>query len=110
MSEEPVQANAALLARLANLYFAGIRSVEAQDAKTRARGDLPASHDYGLTENEIAAAQMMNGLLAENDAMLAALENAEYVMSVVEPRSDAGQYRAALAQIRAAIAMARNDR
>lgn len=60
--------------RLVALHNVGLAAMDAQDAAIRARGDLPADRDYGLTKNEIVAANVMNGLLAENDALIA--ENA----------------------------------
>ena len=69
------EGRARLIVRLANLYFAGTARDEKHAAEVLARGDVPANLDYGLTENEIAAASMMNALMDENAELLEALEN-----------------------------------
>ncbi len=68
------EANAFLIIRLANLYFAGTARAEKRTADVIAQGDMPADPDYGLTENEVAAARMMNALMDENAELLEALE------------------------------------
>lgn len=74
-NRENAQDNAALIVRLANLYFSGTSISEQRTADVIEQGDLPADPGYGLTENEIAAAHMMNALMAENTEMLKALEH-----------------------------------
>ena len=71
MTEE----NARLFIRLWNLHFAGTAIAEKRTADVLANGDIPADPDYGLTENEIAAARMMNALMDENAELLKALED-----------------------------------
>jgi hypothetical protein len=55
---------------------------------------------YVDTAREIAAA--LTSLLDENQRLVAALDNAEAVMSIVSPRSHTKEYLACLAQIRKA--------
>lgn len=77
---EPAQANAKLIVRLANLYFAGTERSKKHEAEVLANGDMPADPDYGLTENEIAAAQMLNALMGENAKLLVCLEKSTTAM------------------------------
>lgn len=46
-----------------------------EDAALRKRGHVPADPNYGLTKNEIAAAEMMNGLMAINAGLINALRD-----------------------------------
>lgn len=71
---EEAQANARLIVRACNLVMAGKALQDAQQAKITARGDLPPDLDWGLSQGEQAAALMMNALIEQNDAMLAALK------------------------------------
>lgn len=71
---EPAEANAHLIVRLANLYFAGTARAEKRTSDVFARGDIPVDPDYGLTENEVAACRMLNALMDENTELLEALE------------------------------------
>lgn len=100
---------AELIVRLANLYFAGRKMAADHDATIEAEGDMPANRDYGLTEAEIAAGAMLNAVMAERDALLAALIDAEKVMAKnIYPKPDAGPEHqwSVLERVRAAISKA----
>lgn len=73
-TKEQWEADARLIVRACNLVMAGRSLQDAQQAKIAARGDLPPDLDWGLSEGEQAAALMMNALIEQNDAMLAALK------------------------------------
>ena len=81
---------AVLCIRLMNLHNAGLAQGAAEDAAILARGDMPADRGYGLSENEIAAAVIMNGLLAENEILIAALR--EIAAAHVPDQSAASGY------------------
>ena len=72
--------NVRLITRLANLYFSGTARAEKRTDVIEAIGGIPADPDYGLTENEIAAARMMNALMDENAELLEALEGAHDII------------------------------
>lgn len=103
---EQARENAALTARLVNLYLAGKAAVAAQEKAVRDRGDLPADASWGLTENESAAAMMMNGMLSQWEAMLTALQQAESFIAGFEGDELQEGVDAMLEAIRAAIAKA----
>ena len=102
---ENAEANAHLIARLANLYFAGTARAEKRTADVLAKGDIPPNLDYGLTENEIAAASMMNALMDENAELLGALIAAN---GCLRPTMDE-ETNAAHERAEAAIAKAKGD-
>ena len=70
-TKEENDANTALIIRLANLFFAGTTRAEDHTTGVLTRGDMPADPDYGLTENEIAAARMLNALSDQDDKLTA---------------------------------------
>ena len=65
---------------------------------------IPRPQDGGVFECEANSV-----LLAASPDLYDALDVAEAVMSIVEPRSDKAEYLRALAQARAALAKARGD-
>lgn len=81
--------NAKLVTRLFNLYLAGKAMVRRQADAILARGDLPADADWGLTENEIAAAQMMNGLMEQNEALVKLLQE---LIAIEGPQPGTGEW------------------
>ena len=96
-----IEERASLIARLANLYFAGTARAAKRTIDVLATGDMPADPDYGLTENEIAAGRMMNALMDENAKLLEALENIE--------NDDEHMPPSAWALIQSAIAKSKGD-
>jgi len=80
---EQADANAEFIVRACNLLGAGEALAVAQDDAMRARDMLPPDRAYGLSENEVAAALMMNALGAQTEALAKALEplaaHADYI-------------------------------
>jgi hypothetical protein len=101
---------ARLIVRLANLYFAGQEAEVQQDKAIRARGDLPPDRGYGLSEGEQAASLMMNGLLAENDALLSLVQRFVALPSGAwHPERHAAEEAELVTEARAAIAKAEGE-
>ena len=81
--------HARLVTRLFNLYLAGKAMVGRQNDNIINQGGIPPDHDWGLTENESAAAQMMNGLWEQNEKMVALLEE---LIDIEGPQPGTGEW------------------
>lgn len=82
-SREEVEANANLIVRVCNLVMAGKALTDAHSAKVVAEGNIPADPDWGLTENEIACARMLNALMAERDELLTAVTQCQKILAML---------------------------
>lgn len=100
-TREDVEHNAKLIVRACNLVMAGKALTDARTAKVQARGEIAADADWGLSENEVAAARMMNALMVERDELLDQLRHVDHTLSVHgKVDADTGLH----ASIRASIA------
>jgi hypothetical protein len=80
---------ARFILRACNMLGAGILLGLRDDADMRRRGMLPPDRAHGLTENEQAAALMMNALLEQNQKLRSALDQAVEVAGEAADEWDA---------------------